>query len=408
MRFQQYIAEFSDAVAEENEYDLARLLQLNPRLQPDVMPPKNVVIKECRARVPSPWDEVVYHHLEVLPALDRGNFIDAYAEQSQVVQHFLRVLVNLSRNSLQALYSVCLDLQQLAIKADEVLVSNGKSAAKLEDAARYINKAFTACITDRANSLPVSRKWGTYRIINILFNIYFKLKSTNLCKNVLRAVRVSHLPPLSEFPKSHQVTYKYYLGILHFYNEEYDKAEENLMYSFLYCHKKYRNNKELILHYLIPVLLLRGVLPTSHLLNSYPNLANIYTPFLAAIRTGNVKAFDDALYRAERPLVQRGTYLTVERARSVVIRTLFKKVFNIMGREHKLPLSYFRNALECVGMKTEMPEVECMLANMIYKGYIRGYLSHEASFMVLSQKNPFPSFESLNAAAASTPAAASN
>ena len=35
-------------------------------------------------------------------------------------------------------------------------------------------------------------------------------------------------------------------------------------------------------------------------------------------------------------------------------------------------------------------EVECILANLIYKGLVRGYISHEKATLVLSKKEPFP------------------
>jgi hypothetical protein len=37
--------------------------------------------------------------------------------------------------------------------------------------------------------------------------------------------------------------------------------------------------------------------------------------------------------------------------------------------------------------------VECMLANLVDKGLIKGYLSHEKQMVVLSAKDPFPLLE---------------
>lgn len=52
-----------------------------------------------------------------------------------------------------------------------------------------------------------------------------QLKQQNLCKNVLRAVRVADMPSIAEFPKSDRVTYRYYLGRLYFLEEEYGKVK---------------------------------------------------------------------------------------------------------------------------------------------------------------------------------------
>ena len=56
-------------------------------------------------------------------------------------------------------------------------------------------------------------------------SIFMQLKQQNLCKNVLRAIRAStDLPELSQFPKSHQVTFHYYQGLLYFLEAQYKQV----------------------------------------------------------------------------------------------------------------------------------------------------------------------------------------
>lgn len=38
----------------------------------------------------------------------------------------------------------------------------------------------------------------------------------------------------------------------------------------------------------------------------------------------------------------------------------------------------------------DLDEIECILANLIYQGLIRGYLSHAKRTLVLSKRDPFP------------------
>lgn len=73
------------------------------------------------------------------------------------------------------------------------------------------------------SSLEESRKWGTYNIINLLFKTYFKLNSISLSKNVLKAIKAykGDMPLLEVFPKAHQVTFKYYVGVIQFLEENY-------------------------------------------------------------------------------------------------------------------------------------------------------------------------------------------
>ena len=50
----------------------------------------------------------------------------------------------------------------------------------------------------------------------------------------------------------------------------------------------------------------------------------------------------------------------------------------------------FHCAVQLAGMGVEVEEVECYLANMIYKGLVRGYISHERQMVVLASKDAFP------------------
>lgn len=83
----------------------------------------------------------------------------------------------------------------------------------------------------------------------------------------------------------------------------------------------------------------------------------------------------------------------------------------MLGLNTRIPIQTFKKALEFEGLNVDIEEAEWMLANMIYKvsyqmiffyfyvtkktysliqGYMKGYLSHEKMFLVLSKDNPFP------------------
>ena len=38
----------------------------------------------------------------------------------------------------------------------------------------------------------------------------------------------------------------------------------------------------------------------------------------------------------------------------------------------------------------DLDELECTLANLIYSGYVKGYIAHEKRVLVLSKASPFP------------------
>ncbi|RKP24505.1 hypothetical protein SYNPS1DRAFT_7156, partial [Syncephalis pseudoplumigaleata] len=145
-----------------------------------------------------------------------------------------------------------------------------------------------------------------------------------------------------------------------------------------------------ILKFLIPVRLLRGILPSDALLTRYARISLAYRPFVEAMRKGDVKQYDELLFDREQLLARMGTYLTLERARYVAVRTLLRKTFIVNGKDTKIPIERYRIALQLARIPLDMDATECLLANMIYKGYMRGYLSHERGYLVLSNKDPFP------------------
>jgi hypothetical protein len=51
------------------------------------------------------------------------------------------------------------------------------------------------------------------------------LKAIPLSKNVVRSIEAQHdLPPFGQYPRAHRVTYRYYLGVLSFLQEDYAKV----------------------------------------------------------------------------------------------------------------------------------------------------------------------------------------
>ncbi|CZT00507.1 related to CSN12-signalosome component [Rhynchosporium agropyri] len=312
-------------------------------------------------------------------------------------------------------------LRIFAIKADEGAAGTTGSVTnfddfnpeaekneKLEDAARYLNKIFTTCLSDRA-PLEESRKWGIYNIINLLFKTYFKLNSISLSKNILKAIQAyrGDMPALDAFPKAHQVTFKYYVGVIYFLEEAYEEAEKHLTEAWQMCHKDSVRNKELILTYLIPChLLTTHTLPSPSLLAPYPHLQALFFPLSHCIKSGDLSGFDAALVAGENEFTKRRIYLTLERGRDIALRNLLRKVFiaggfeegvkdangeSKMVRRTRIPVAEFAAAIS-LGSREMMDgdEVECLLSTMIYKNLMKGYIARERGIVVLSKGGAFP------------------
>lgn len=82
----------------------------------------------------------------------------------------------------------------------------------------------------------------------------------------------------------------------------------------------------LILQILLPVKLMRGILPTASLFQKFPRARQIYSQLANSIKMGDVKAFNVALTNSESRLIRQGTYFAIEKAESIAIRQLFRKV----------------------------------------------------------------------------------
>ena len=183
------------------------------------------------------------------------------------------------------------------------------------------------------------------------------------------------------------MTYKYYIGRLSLLEDQYEVAEDNLDYAFLHCNKKATSNKKRILHYLIPVKLLRGRLPTDTLLDKY-NLQEFKT-LVHGLRTGNLKMFNDALEKYQSRFIFVGTYLLLEKCKAICYRNLFKRVYLVTNKT-QLPLQYIAHSFKWLEMPMDLDEIECILANLIFRGFVKGYIYHEKRVLVLSKKDPFP------------------
>ncbi|KZO94868.1 hypothetical protein CALVIDRAFT_500939 [Calocera viscosa TUFC12733] len=403
MKFPTYLAQLASAVAEQDAGTLIGLLQVespwSKELLRDVTNPFRHALQGFKGLCEPPWDEIAITHLQVVSKATSREFGVAYKEQAKMIVDLLKWFQTQTSWFLPVLYRVLDDLRDLAGRADEDVMEHGgpsKQADSLEDAARIIGTCFSACMTDRAHAVGVSRKWGIYYIAGLAMKCYFRISKTFLSKNIIRAIEANSdtIPPLESYPRSHQVTWRYYIALLDFLGENYDKAERGFVSTFYGCPFSAVRNKELALNYLIPIRLLKGILPSRKLLSRFPNLETIYGPFTEAIRRGDIKEFDARLAWAEVRLVEAGVYLTVERAREVCLSRMFRKTWlTLSGPEPlvRVPISSFRVALKISGLDISQEEVECLLANMIYKGYMRGYLSHGSGLLVLSKLDPFPS-----------------
>ncbi|RDW70624.1 protein csn12 [Aspergillus mulundensis] len=344
-----------------------------------------------------------------------ANVFDSWKDLANVL---IRAYTNpgLEAWTIPCLYVVGKYLRVFASKADAESLSQGSVAyseddmftdfgknAKTEESARVLNRMFTLCLNDRA-AMEESRKWGVYYMSNLLFKTYFKINAVGLSKNLLRALNAQSqdLPDKERYPRSHIVTFNYFVGVIFFLDENYAEAETHLAYAWNYCQKHAIKNKELILTYLVPCHLVNThTLPSKKLLNDFPRLEKLFRPLCDCIRKGDLHGFDAAMSAGEEEFVRRRIYLPLERGRDIALRNLFRKVFIAGGfeepkdgqppiRRTRIPVAEFAAALRIgthadARTRVDIDEVECLLSNLIYKGLMKGYIARERGMIVLSK-----------------------
>ncbi|KAJ7937068.1 hypothetical protein B0H13DRAFT_2424303 [Mycena leptocephala] len=403
MDFSTFLTLINDALNAENGPNLAYLLRPTSPHGKDcdtiLTRFEAATLAHFKGSIMSPWDEIAIQYVLICTHIARLRPGEAFKEQSQLVSLFFRFFIENRGWTLPALFSILRDLRDLAHDADWHAKVHSEQSECMVEAARIVAKAFSNCMTDRNSPADESRKWGVYYVVGLAMKCYFKVKRISLTKNIIKVLENNaDIPALELYPRSHQVTYRYYIGMISFLNEEFvkarrcipashvishhEQAEQELTLAFYHCHAHPR-----VPH---PLRILRGHLPSDELMYRFPVLADVFAPFVTAIRTGDIAAFDSALELREARLIELNLLLTVEKARELCLRGLFRRVWVASAKGTRIPLSMFHCALRISGIKVDIEEAECLVANMVYKGFMRGYISHEKQMVVLASTNAFP------------------
>lgn len=400
---QDFNTRIVSAVRSQNGSDMRRLMRMTSPEAAKAMREYICDGGRCAESISGPWASlpaIVQHRFHAGAAVAANNWADAYTHlNSAVLEYVNSVLPRDDAWSMPMLHVMCADLRVLAEQADYQLTQERSRANKLEDVERTLKKAFTVTNNDRTNVGSASKRVGILEVINQLFRVYFKLNELRLCQSLIRTVNApGFLDFESSFPVSHRVTYKYFVGRLHLYEDRYDDAIDNLTYAVTRIPANAEANKRLVLLYLIPAKILRGSLPSHKLLDHHSMYW--YEDITRALKCGDMSLFDSAIARHEHFFIQKGLYLCVEKIRTLVYRSLCYTLHKVRRKiqqhdAHKISLDDYKLSLRLCGVDMSKNEVECILANLIYNGYIKGYISHKFGYLVLSTKVPFPDLQSI-------------
>ena len=83
--------------------------------------------------------------------------------------------------------------------------------------------------------------------------------------------------------------------------------------------------------------------------------------------------------------------MLLEKCKILCYRNLLKRVYTVLGERPQIPLLRIERTLKWLGISMDEDEIECILANLIFRGFIKGYIAHAKKILVLSKASPFPS-----------------
>jgi hypothetical protein len=347
----------------------------------------------------SDWVDFVDNYLQAFaPTAQRQAHASPYDALLAALTPFLKLFREDEGSWLvDPMHSVVHTLHYIAEAGDAELLRGNKKAQKLVDCGDQLRKCFSVALQAPNNK---DKKLAALDIVNVSIKIYFKLNTLRLCKNLIRTVESRQFPAFDQFPQSQKVTYKFYLGRLAVFDEQYEEAQDALTYALKHCHASAKKNIALVLKYLIPVGLLLGRLPSATLSRQYHAILAPYLPIADAVRAGNVGMFYAAMQEQRNRLVKDGTYLLLEKLQAAVYRRLLKKVWIIHAqleptKAAQIPLALFERALKVAGVDIGMDEIECITANLIVRRYVKGYISHKLKVLVVHKTQPFPDLDTV-------------
>lgn len=355
------------------------------------------------------WTNVMQYYMSARNSLINEDLANGFESLTKSFKLLIELIKDTKDENWQlpVLFSMSVDLRLLAYSCDSrkkqksfesnVQSTNDEGARVefeyAEKTAECLIVCFRNLCTDTRSESQVSKRWGMMHIVNQLFKIYFKINKINLCNPLKRVIENSGLK--DQFPQSHQIVYKFYVGRQAMFENDYETAAQYFEFAFQKCPSSYKKNKKIILVYLIPVNMLRGLMPNKKLLIKYD--LKPFEEIVGSVKQGNILKFNQDMERYESFFIESGVYLFLEKLKMTTYRNLFKKVASLLNIA-QIPIDAFVDILKFLDEDDMDNDVcQCILSNLIYEGKIKGYISHKHNKLVISRdfKVAFPRLSNL-------------
>jgi hypothetical protein len=203
---------------------------------------------------------IVAYSLYALVSFVEGNYEQTYRNQlaayNSVLDYFGSKEITNSNWIIPVVIKSSNDLKEIATLADE----NNKDMnfKLLRESLSALLKGFNLVTKEKSSvKTPASKKLAIFGIANVLFKIYFKMNTLQLCGQLIRVIEMkgpdSIMENLHLFPVCDVVMYKYYIGRLKMFEDRYEESRECLRFALHYTPKEQMKNCQRILISLVPV-----------------------------------------------------------------------------------------------------------------------------------------------------------
>ena len=390
MKIENYLSQLQVHLRNKTAIEMASLLNiaflpksLKMSLAKQPLMPKSIL--------PEEWLNISSLHLKAAVAYSDGNYEEAFKHQREVLLQVQKIFASTDSWILPVVHVASEDLWKCA-QQNKPPKANDDSWK--EEASRLINRSFNISLNDRSGKEDASsRKMGVFRLINLLFRIYYDLDQLNLCHNLLKVLKNTQLPALDLFPKAHLCTFHYFHGRTLLISGKFQDALLELEASLFLCSNKSERNALLLLELIVPLkILVQSQRPP---LVIQAKLPAYIKDLVRAIAVGDYERYFGILEYNSGRLYALGSMFAWQRLGLFCRRNAILRIFNLFNRNTRLPFSSFAPAFYSTANSDEQvqPKEEFIIAtfvSLIGCGLIKAYAAPEKKFVVFSAKDPFP------------------
>lgn len=351
--------------------------------------------KACKSNFPKFFSSMICNHILSQFDLCKKQIDQAYENQLQALTDAVQWCAGHKEEAwFLPIINAVLTQSRVATGAAEA-ASARQDQQKWQKCVEQVRQLVRTFQVSSRKQIYETLQYGLFFVVNHLFKIYFKMNQISAIPMTMRPLKRFETQ-LTMFPKKDTVTYRFLVGKYQVINEQYREAEQSLEYAFKHCHKDHVANKRRILQLLIPLRLLTGRFPSPRLQKKYP-LPQLQ-PVIQAVGQGSIKQFREHMTNNEQAYIDSGIYLMLEKLEPQTYRNLCQRVYKVMQKMEKegkvkkaqiLKLAKLQAALKIQHVTMDNDELECILANLIFKGFMKGYIAHGRA-VVLAKANPFP------------------